>query len=218
MRNSASLDFSIGSFPVRVHWSFLLVAVLMGFTYLSTPILLLSWVAIVLVSVLVHELGHAVAAEHYGMFPSIMLYSMGGMTIHGRSKSLTYLQEILLSLAGPFAGFALGGVVYLLAHFLTFIPYLGLVILSQLLWVNIGWGIINLVPMLPLDGGNVMRSLWHWLFRPYDERTPLLISIVIGVLLVIAGLILSQTFLAILAFYITLNNFQALRGGPTMVY
>lgn len=217
--NSGVLDFSIGPFPVRVHWSFFLIAVLMGFQYIQvSPVLLISWVVIVFVSVLIHELGHAVVAESYGMFPSILLHSMGGITRNSRSKALSYPQEILLSLAGPFAGFAVGGIVYGLTRMVPIQSVWIYMIVSQLIWVNIGWGILNLIPMIPLDGGNVMRSLWHWFVRPYDERTPLMISIGFGIVTIIVALILRQTFLALLAFYFTLDSFQRLRGGPSVVF
>lgn len=218
MDTSRSLDFTIGSFPVRVHLSFLLVTVLIGFN-LNNLFLTLSWVLVVFVSILVHELGHALVAEYYGMFPIIQLYSMGGLTIPGRSRKLTHLQEILLSLAGPVAGFLLGLLVYLGARLLTpAAPELVFQILSQLLWVNIGWGVLNLLPMLPLDGGHVMRNLWQWFRRNSDERTPLIISIGVGVLVIIAALVFGQIFGAMLGFFFTFNNFMALRSGRTMIY
>ena len=219
MRATPTLDFAIGRFPVRVHWSFLLIALLIGLN-VNNLLSTLTWVVVVFVSVLVHELGHAVMAERYGLFPSIQLHSMGGLTIYSRVRRLTHLQEILLSLAGPFFGFALGGVVFALTKFLPLgvVPGFLIVMLSQLLWVNIGWGVINLIPMLPLDGGQVMRNLWLWLRNPYDERTPLIISIVIGILAACAGLWLRSIWLAGLAAWFTYNNFIRLQGGRPAMY
>jgi stage IV sporulation protein FB len=216
MRMPSSLDFSIGRFPVRVHWSFLLIAVLIGLN--SNLLYTLSWIVVVFISVLVHELGHAVVAERYGMFPSIQLHSMGGLTVFSRTRRLTHLQEIILSLAGPGFGFALGGLVFVLTLTLGSVPQFLRYILAQMLWVNIGWGVINLVPMLPLDGGQVMRSLWQWIRNPFDERTPLLISIAVGVLAVAAGLWFRQIWLAALAAWFTYNNFMRLQGGRPPVF
>jgi Zn-dependent protease len=218
MDTSRSLDFTIGPFPVRVHLSFLLVTLLIGFN-VSNLFLTLTWVLVVFFSILVHELGHALVAEYYGMFPIIQLYSMGGLTIPGRSRKLTHLQEILLSLAGPTAGFLLGLLVFLAGQLLgTSAPVLVYQILSQLLWVNIGWGILNLIPMLPLDGGQVMRNLWQWFRRSTDERTPLIISIGVGVLVIIAALVFGQIYGALLGFFFTFNNFMALRSGRNMIF
>jgi stage IV sporulation protein FB len=217
MRLPSSLDFSIGPFPVRVHWSFLLIALLIGMN-VSNLLYTISWVLVVFVSVLVHELGHAVVAERYGLFPSIQLHSMGGLTIFSRTSRLTHLQEIILSLAGPVFGFILGGLIFALTLTLSNVPLFLRYVLGQMLWVNIGWGVINLVPMLPLDGGQVMRSLWQWVRNPFDERTPLLISIAVGVLAVAAGLWFRQTWLAILAAWFTYNNYTRLQGGRPVVY
>ena len=217
MRFPSSLDFSIGRFPVRVHWSFLLIALLIGLN-VTNLLSTLTWVVVVFVSVLVHELGHAVVAERYGLFPSIQLHSMGGLTIFSRSRRLSHLQDILLSLAGPVFGFALGGLVFALTLTLTNPPVFLRYVLGQMLWVNIGWGVINLVPMLPLDGGQVMRSVWQWVRNSADERTPLLISIAVGVLAVAAGLWFRQLWLAILAAWFTYNNFVRLQGGRPAVY
>jgi membrane-associated protease RseP (regulator of RpoE activity) len=140
---------------------------------------------------------------------------MGGLTISTRYSMLSYPQEILLSFSGPLAGFLMGGLVFLLSRLAgpIYNPYVGY-LLSTLLWVNIGWGIINLIPILPLDGGAIMRSLYHWLRSPYDERTPLKISIGFGVLAMIISLALAirggGVYLLILAAWLTFNNYQEL--------
>lgn len=214
MNTTASWHFQLFNFPIRVHLSFFLIAVLLGLS-LGNIILLLFWVAIVFVSVLIHELGHAIAAEYYGRAPQIELYSMGGLTIPTRYSLLPYPKEIFISFAGPLAGFLLGGILFAITRLVGPIQnfYLNFFI-SQLLWVNIGWGIVNLIPILPLDGGNIMRNLYHWIRNPHDERTPLIISVVFGVLAVIAALILLRSlYIALLAAWLTFNNFMALRRG-----
>jgi Zn-dependent protease len=217
MEKSRSLNFSIWRFPVQVHLSFLILTVLLGLN-INNPILTLSWIVVVFFSILVHELGHALMAEYYGMFPIIMLYSMGGLTIAGRNVRLSHLQEILLSLAGPTAGFLLGGIIYAVGRFLLPTSPLVIEIYYQLLWVNIGWGVLNLLPILPLDGGHVMRSLWQWFRHSYDERTPLMISIGAGVLVIIAALLNSQPYGAMLGLFFTFNNIMALRSGRMTTY
>ncbi len=219
MNLSAGWQFRILGFPVRVQFSFFLIALLLGLQ-INNIFYLLLWVIIVFVSVLLHELGHAVASRYYGRTPYIELYAMGGKTISTRYSLLSYPKEILISFSGPLAGFLLGGLLFALYRLLE--PVGGNIlnfILSQLLWVNIGWGILNLIPVLPLDGGTIMRNLYHWLKNPYDERTPLKISIGFGILAVIAALILlrsSGLYLAMLMGWLTLGNYMSLRQGyPT---
>ncbi len=71
---------------------------------------IIVWVVAVFVSVLVHEMGHALAMRALGVQPWITLYGMGGLTSHqgGQFQPLT---QILVSLAGPVAGFALAAIV-----------------------------------------------------------------------------------------------------------
>ena len=67
---------------------------------------MLCWVVAVFLSVLVHEMGHALAIRALGVQPWITLYGMGGLTSH-RGGRLPPKTQILVSLAGPAAGFAL---------------------------------------------------------------------------------------------------------------
>lgn len=216
MNQSASWQFQIFNFPVRVHISFFFIALLLGLQS-GNAIYLLLWVAIVFFSVLLHELGHAFVSQYYGRSPRIELHSMGGLTISQRSSILSYPQEILISFSGALFGFIFAGVVYALLRMFGPVTnqYLGFLV-GQLLWVNIGWGIINLLPILPLDGGHIMRELVHWLKNPHDERTPLRISIGFGILIIIALLFFFRgggLYLALLVGWMTYNNYTALRRG-----
>jgi stage IV sporulation protein FB len=213
MTSSAAWQFQLFNFPVRVHLSFFLVALFLGFS-IGLNLFLLLWVLIVFFSVLLHELGHAIVAEYYGRSPRIELTTMGGLTISTRNSLLSYPKEIFLSFAGPLIGFILGGILFAIMQFAGPIsnPYLRFII-SQLLWVNIGWGIINLIPIQPLDGGSIMRNLYHWIRNPYDERTPLIISMIFGVLAIITALVLGQFYLALLVGWLVYNNYMAYRRG-----
>lgn len=214
MNLAGGWQFRVLNFPVRVHYSFFLIAILLGLGT-GNLILLAIWVAIVFFSVVLHELGHAIASEYYGRAPQIELYQMGGRTISTRYSLLSYPKEILISFAGPLAGFILGGLLLLVTRLTGGIDnaYLGWTV-GQAIWVNIGWGIINLIPILPLDGGNIMRNLYHWLRNPYDERTPLIISIVFGVLAILAALLLLRSlYLALLLGLLVVRNYMILRQG-----
>jgi len=142
---------------------------------------------------------------------------MGGLTVSSRYSMLSYPKEILISFAGSLAGFILGGILFALLQISGPIqnPYLRFII-GQFLWVNIGWGIINLIPIIPLDGGSIMRNIYHWVRSPYDERTPLKISIGFGILAIVAALVFlgrSGLYLALMAGWLTYNNFVALKRG-----
>jgi Zn-dependent protease len=147
--------------PVKIDPSFLLICALLAFSRLSQPIFLIEWVIVIFVSILVHEMGHALAVRSFGLSPQITLYSMGGLTSWREEKAISPQRHILISLAGPFAGFIFGGMVYLSQYVFQdlYADRLGAQTYYDLLFVNLGWGIFNLLPILPLDGGNVAYSI-----------------------------------------------------------
>lgn len=217
MFSSGSLNFQLFNFPVRIHISFIIIAILLGLNS-GNLIFLALWVLIVLFSVLLHELGHAIAASYYGRSPSIELNTMGGLTVSSRYSLLSYPKEILISFSGPLAGFLFGGLLFLLLNVIGPLDYNRYMefFFSRLIGVNIGWGIVNLIPILPLDGGQIMRHLYHWLRNPYDDRIPLMISVVFGVLAVIAAIVFfgrDGIYMALLAALLTYRNIMALRQG-----
>jgi Zn-dependent protease len=188
--SQGDLHFRIAGIPVRIHPMFWLVAVLLGLRHDgegTPPAELLIWIAAMLVSIVVHELGHALLQRHYGGQPWITLYGFGGLASCDdcdRSPG----SQILISLAGPFAGFALALAVGLLlgstGHAVGWsnqwpagmeirgFSLLGRVfywnppqghaaqlIVGDLLAINIYWGLMNLLPVYPLDGGRISREV-----------------------------------------------------------
>lgn len=143
------------------------------------------WVAVVFVSVLVHELGHALAAKRHKVEPEIALHGMGGTTSWRPGTPLSRIDHILISLAGPFAGIALGGLVIAFKYFapslVDRLPPLAQHAMILSLWVNIGWGLVNLIPVLPFDGGHVLEHA----LGPKRGRLTAVISGTIGFLVAI---------------------------------
>lgn len=165
----SGLRFPLFGFPVRIHPSFLLIALFIGVGSPGVSFTTsLVWTLVVLVSVLVHELGHAFAARGFGAAPTIDLYAMGGVTAFVPPRSMGRARSIWVTLAGPLAGFALGGFVLSVAGaFGVNHPTVRLYsdasvaehVVSVSIYVNIVWGFVNLLPMMPLDGGNIMRNV-----------------------------------------------------------
>jgi stage IV sporulation protein FB len=195
-RTAYDLHFRISGIPIRIHPFFWLGTIICGVGADTKPIHLLLWVVAVLVSVVVHELGHAFAIRHFGFRPWIVLHGFGGLALHDPSESLGYdpevvlgrenlwrikssRSEIIISLAGPVAGFLFAFLIVALvwvtagpvgfrfdkAYFFDFdLPYEivsinARVFLRYMLFINICWGLINLLPIFPLDGGQVAREL-----------------------------------------------------------
>ena len=148
----------LAGIPIRLHWSFL--ALFAGFSVyaLATggPTALAATVVVGLAlftSVVLHELGHALAARHYGIgTDNITLYPFGGIAaITGMPKSAR--QELVIAIAGP----AVNGALFLGAALLW--GALGWRILLTVAALNLMMGLFNLIPAFPMDGGRIVRSI-----------------------------------------------------------
>jgi membrane-associated protease RseP (regulator of RpoE activity) len=224
-----------------VHPFFWLVAVLLG-PWRSAPgehvvILLLIWVVAVFISILIHEMGHAVAMRAYGFRPWITLYGLGGLASYNHAQAYGSrgdrpLGQILISAAGPGAGFLFAGlivgVLFLTGHLagIRLGGPIGFVFVFQefpservfdfiqnLLFINIAWGMINLLPVYPLDGGQMMRELLTVRDPRQGIRQSLIISIfTAGGFAVWAAVKWQSIFVAVLFGYLAFTSYMALQA------
>ncbi|NEQ98409.1 MAG: site-2 protease family protein, partial [Cyanothece sp. SIO2G6] len=127
---------------------------------LMTAILMFS-------SVVLHELGHSLVAMRQGIeVKSITLFIFGGLASLAE-ESKTPGNAFWVAIAGPAVSFALFGLFTLAQTNLTLPPPL-LGILGLLASVNLILGTFNLIPGLPLDGGNILKALvWKITGKPY---------------------------------------------------
>jgi stage IV sporulation protein FB len=175
---------------VRVHPWFWLMSALMGWSWFHRGVLyLILWIGCVFVSVLIHEFGHIFMGRVFGAQGHVVLYSLGGLAV-GSNQLYRHWQRILVSLAGPAAGFLFFGLVWLCWN--SFAPahptFNALVTYRFLKWINLGWGFVNLLPIWPLDGGQVSRDLLDWWLPRRGVRIALTISIVTAGLLALNAL------------------------------
>jgi len=152
------LFFSVFRFPVRVHHSFWFVAVFLSFRGRMSLSDLVASVAVIFVSVLVHELGHARVAFRWAIVERITIHGLGGETRWQSLTELAWHQRLRIILAGPLAGFALALIAYGLG-LVTSPRGIGRVLVRDMVWVNLAWGIFNLLPILPLDGGRATQEV-----------------------------------------------------------
>ncbi len=180
-----ALSFRLGSIPVRVLPTFFLMTALLGLV--SDLRELVAWALIVFVSVLVHELGHAGMGLAFGLEPRIDLHGMGGTTSWAVPRDLSPARRIAISLAGPCAGFAAAGAVkWGLGRVIPDTAF-GNFVYDSLLFVNFDWGLLNLLPMLPLDGGHVMAQVFRAITKGRGERPAYIVSIVVACAVIVGA-------------------------------
>lgn len=168
------LRFSIFGIPVRVHPLFWLIGILIGWRD-AQLFQTLTFLICFFISILIHELGHALSARRFGWPPSIVLYAFGGLAAYQPTYGNTRGRAIWISFAGPLAGFILAGVAFGLAYGWgqgidakqpwalnlrdTEVGKLLDHALLILVWINVAWGVLNLLPVYPLDGGQICSEL-----------------------------------------------------------
>ncbi|HEY3587242.1 MAG TPA: site-2 protease family protein [Myxococcaceae bacterium] len=163
------LRFRLGSISVVVHPVHFLFALALGLSWASNPPSGVSqtavvgiWVVLVFVSVLFHELGHALAFRAYGYSSTVQLLFLGGVTTPNTDRPLSWGKDVVVTLAGPFFGASLGLVCYALFHQAT-TPVAAYAFLIGTV-TNLFWAGFNLLPILPMDGGRVSRAILGRLF------------------------------------------------------
>jgi Zn-dependent protease len=196
--------------PVKVEGSFLVLSLFLASSRMSEPVLLVEWLLVVFVSILLHELGHALAVKAFGHEPEITLYSMGGLTRWRGEVSAA--SHMAISLAGPFAGFLFGGLVYLARPlFDAAQPHtLAHTAFRDLLWVNVGWGLFNLLPILPLDGGQALLSVERGVLRRRTQWVTPTISLLLAAAVAAWAFSIKYLWVAFLGCWFAYSNGQML--------
>lgn len=158
--------FSILGIPIEIRWSFWLIAILIfpfQLRVLTRPEnwgFVAAWLVVVAVSVIAHELGHALLARRFGAKVDMTLYALGGFTRWATDVPMSAWRRVGVAAAGSTVGFVLGGLVWLgLRNGL--VPEGAALVgfaLESFWQVNLLWGILNWLPIRPLDGGHIFQG------------------------------------------------------------
>lgn len=206
---SAQAHFKIAGIPVRVEPVFFVISGLFGLRYVDIGIdVVLIWIAASFISILVHELGHGFALKVFGEPSAIVLHGFGGVTISARRGRISKVRSVIVSLAGS-----------LTALVVLWLPMRQLLhsqwIFDQpesLIWLifflqfqNLWWSVANLLPIRPLDGGNVTAEL----FGLHNARRISVVAAVFGALWAFTH---DQGYAAFFALFLAFNNWQEIRA------
>jgi Zn-dependent protease len=193
-RTQFDLSWRMFGVPVRVHPLFWLVALIFGWSDLHLGFqYVLAWVGIMFVSILLHELGHVFMARVFGYRSHVVLYSFGGLAVQDR-PILSRWQHILVCFAGPLVTFALAGAAYAFALFALrdIDPDREMPLLAHTVGVTFGinlfWGVLNLLPVWPLDGGQISRDVFTGVAPRRGLSVSLGLSFLVAALLAVNSL------------------------------
>lgn len=189
--------------PVRVKIWFFLFMAFFGFLMGINPweerfrgdpagrnerlVLILIWVICGFIAVMVHEMGHILAGRRFGIPGVIILHAMGGGAVGEYLKAERW-QRILIAAAGP--AFGLGA--YLIVYFATPVVIANLrirdvvweerinFILIYFAFMFLFWNLLNLLPIMPMDGGMITRDLLGYAIGKYDDLVARILSVAVA--------------------------------------
>jgi hypothetical protein len=209
------LRFSLAGIPVQVQLYFALMLLVSASSRdLATGAI---WCAVVTASVLWHELGHALVMRWFGDEPWIELHGMGGAAHWPAGAAPSPGEALLVTVAGPGAGLLLGGAIWALARAAPPRPFLAMVALRDALYVNIGWSLFNLLPLLPLDGAGVLDHLSQLCGSRREPRWVGWVSAATGAAVALWAALGHSPYLALIGALGTLYGVARLRGGGRTV-
>jgi len=157
------------------------------------------------ISILVHELGHALTARAFGAHSAITLQAFGGYAAYSGGR-LNRWQSFLVTAAGPGVQILLGVAVFLLMRALPELSDNGDYFLHILVLISFFWAILNLLPVLPLDGGQMLNAI----LGPARIKITLWITIVVAI--VTAVLMFTQTRSIVFPIFLGMFAWQAFQG------
>jgi stage IV sporulation protein FB len=199
-----------GRIPIIIHPLFWLIAFFAGWSWsLQLTGALLS-VLIILGSVIFHELGHALTAILFGQKARIELAAFGGFT-YREGRKLKLWEEFIVVFNGPVAGFLLFLVAYLVYRTVAIDNPLLAYLIKFTFVANLFWTVVNLVPVLPLDGGHLMSILLEGVFGFKGVKMAIVIGIAIAIAISIFFFALGKFIIGALFLILTFESFRSLR-------
>ncbi|MCZ2102430.1 MAG: site-2 protease family protein [Chitinophagales bacterium] len=216
-------SWNIGTFfniPVKIHWSFGLLVLFLTYTILTSDLLLWQGIAYgvlmlsVFVCVVLHEYGHALTAQKFGVDTvDIIVSPIGGIA---RMKYIPDkpMQEFFIALNGPLVNLALGSILALIMFVIsgrfsldlsTYDLNDPLEFMRLLSLINFTLFFFNLIPAFPMDGGRILRSLLAVkLGKVRATRIASLVGRVFAIGFVIFGIFDQQLILSVIGLFIFL--------------
>jgi stage IV sporulation protein FB len=207
------IRFTLFGIPVEIQPWFWVILALLGSSFgqvggtaneaLSVALFVIAGA----ISILVHELGHAVTGQMFKARPFIVLHGFGGFAAFPGAR-FTRMQSFIVTAAGPLVQLILGAIVLAAWFFLPDLSEAFRSFVMDLAIVSLFWALLNLIPVFPLDGGQMMAAA----LGPQRRKLCLQLSIAVAVTASAALLLLKIGFMMpIFMLYFAYQNFQELK-------
>jgi tetratricopeptide (TPR) repeat protein len=198
-----ALKFKFLGIPIAIGMDFFIVMLVLGLFW-GNPEDLPAWLVIATLSVLLHEMGHAAFYNFFGISPSIRLHGGGGLTF---GRALPPAKHIVVAAAGPAMGIIVGGIVLLAA--MSSPKLAGNTMVQEILWINLGWSLINLLPFPGVDGGNIVNDVVTIVLRRPSPVLGRAVGLSIVALAFVVAIVAGQFYLAyIIGFFAVFQMFR----------
>lgn len=199
-------SFNLFAIPIRVEpWFWITMAFLGYMVHANEPVILtLIFILAGFISILVHELGHALTVRKFGLPTEITLHGFGGYATFPPGR-LDRLQSFLVTAAGPGLQIMLAFVLIALIQIVP-IPSESLMkaLVDDLKWVSVIWALMNCLPVYPMDGGQMMAAV----LGPRREHLVYLFSVFVAVFIGIAAFFFNFLLLPIFMGLFAWQNWQ----------
>ena len=204
------------SLPIQIHPLFVVLAFMIGWLNSGTVVGTCLWALVIFFSVLIHELGHAIAGLAFNQNPAITLFGMGGYTERRHPTKLKPWKEFLLVFCGPLFGFILAILASISLNFVP--PKMELLhyTLTVTYLVNLFWTILNLFPIHPMDGGKISLIILEHFFGIRGIKISLAISLIVGVIFGLLFLFLNQLFIGAIFLLFAFESWRGFKGSLTL--
>jgi stage IV sporulation protein FB len=197
-----------GRIPIHIFPFFWFLILMIGWLNSASILGTVIWSVVILISILIHEYGHALTALMFGQEAEINLVGLGGLTKRQGPK-LERWKEFIIVFNGPLAGFMIFIVAYLLLGVVGEKRTILIYALDVAINVNLFWTLLNLLPVLPLDGGHLLRILLEGAFGLRGLKVAFLISIVLATLIGLYSFLIQQILMGALFFMLAFESYRA---------
>ncbi len=207
------IRFTFFGMPVEIQPWFWVIMALLGSNFGRSAsggneaLMIALFVIAGALSIFVHELGHALTGKLFKARPFIVLHGFGGYAAFPGSR-FTRMESFLVTAAGPAVQMLLGVIAFVALFFLNDVSEAFKFFISSLRYVSIFWALLNLIPVYPLDGGQMMAALFGPQRRKLCLQFSMGVAVSAAIALWVSGI---DVFMPFFMLYFAYQNYQELR-------